>query len=69
MQVKGSDYCNEAAPWIMEYAARTRLAKLGYTETFDDLDCLTAEAMLIIDYEYESAKAEEMLKSMKKPKR
>lgn len=43
-----------------------RLSKLGWTEPFSELDCLTAEAMLIIDAEVESMKADQMKKTASK---
>lgn len=40
--------------------------KLGYYEPFSELDCITAEAFLLIDAEVEALKAEEMEKASKK---
>jgi hypothetical protein len=52
MQVRGADkvsgYRNEAAPIYMEFIMRQGLAKLGYTDSMDNLDCFTAECFAII---------------------
>lgn len=47
----------------MEYFARQRLSKLGFTSSFDSLDPDTAEAFLLIDGEMESMKAKMMKRS------
>lgn len=43
-----------------------RLTALGFTDDLSSLDCLTAEALLIIDGAVEEIKAEEMKKASKK---
>jgi len=60
--VKGSDYINETWPWVAEYMNRMRFAKLGWTEPFSELDCLTAEAMILIDTEVRKITSEQMQK-------
>lgn len=52
--------------YIMEYITRMRLKTLGFTDNLDDLDCITAEALLVIDGAVEQLKAEEMKKAAKK---
>lgn len=37
--------------FLEEYVARERLAKIGYSEDFSELDCIRAEAFLIISTE------------------
>jgi hypothetical protein len=52
--------------YIMEYITRMRLKTLGFTDNLDDLDCITAEALLVIDGAVEQLKADEMKKAAKK---
>jgi hypothetical protein len=50
MLAKGASYkSDQAAPYVMDYAARRSLAKLGFRDSLDSLDCITAEAFLVID--------------------
>jgi hypothetical protein len=50
MMAKGATYKSDlAAPYVNDYVSRRSLAKLGYRESFDELDCITAEAFLVID--------------------
>lgn len=42
------NFSNEAAPIVAEYASRKRLADLGYTTSFDELDAIKAECFLMI---------------------
>lgn len=44
-----------AALYLTEYAARLELRKLGFTDSLDDLDCITAEAFLLISQQYAAA--------------
>lgn len=46
----------------MEYMARRRLAALGFQDNMDNLDCITAEALLHIDAEVHALEAEEQKK-------
>ena len=55
-----------SAIYIMEYITRMRLQTLGFQDNLDDLDCLSAEALLVIDGAVEEVKAEEMKKASKK---
>lgn len=41
---------------------------MGFTEDIGGLDCLTAEALLTVDAEVETLKAEQLEKSMSKLK-
>jgi hypothetical protein len=43
-----------------------RLTALGFVDSLDSLDCITAEALLIVDAAVEELKAEEMRKSSRK---
>jgi hypothetical protein len=67
-RAKDSTYSNESAPYIGEFFARSRLAKLGFTSSFDDLDSVTAEVFLSIDAEMEKFKADEMKRASRKRK-
>lgn len=58
-------YQNEAAPFIVEYVTRKRLAALGMYEPLGDVDCITAEALLFIDAEYAGLEAEKAAKQNK----
>lgn len=62
--VKGSDFVNEAAPFVMEYVSRQRLAKLGFMDDLNELDCLTADALLLIDAEVHAAQADLLKKKI-----
>lgn len=44
-------FTNEAAPIVAEYAARKRLADIGYTTDFDELDSIKADCFLLISGE------------------
>ncbi len=44
---------SNAAPFLAEYAARKRLAELGYRFDICDLDCVTGEAFLLIGNEFD----------------
>lgn len=50
----------------MEYIGRMRLKELGFVDDLESLDCVTADALLIIDGAIEEIKAEEMKKMSKK---
>lgn len=65
-RAKDASYSNESAPYIAEFFARSRLAKLGFTSNLDDLDSVTAEVFMTIDAEIEKIKADEMKKSSRK---
>jgi hypothetical protein len=61
VHVRGSNFVNEAMPFVMEYYSRMGLRQLGFVDTLEDLDCLTAEAFTVIaktasDIEEEKAK-------------
>lgn len=48
-------------PFVMEFYTRMALREIGYVDSLDDLDCLTAEAFTVIaktqsDIEEEKAK-------------
>lgn len=66
-QTKGN-YYNEAMPYVLEYTMRKQLAALGFEQRFDDLDCLTAEALILIDAEYAGVMADEQKKAMRSHK-
>lgn len=65
-KAKDSGYSNNSAPYIAEFFARQRLAKLGFTSSLDELDSVTAEVFITIDAEIERFKADEMKKSSRK---
>lgn len=65
-KAKDTSYQNESAPFIAEFFARSRLAKLGFTSSLDDLDSVTAEVFMAIDSEIENIKADEMKKASKR---
>jgi hypothetical protein len=54
--LKGQE--NETSWIVAEYNARMRLAKLGYTETIENLDCIKADMFLIIDQEIDKLEKE-----------
>lgn len=58
-------YQNEAAPFIVEYVTRKRLAALGMYEPLSEVDCITAEAMMFIEAEYASLEVEKAAKQNK----
>jgi len=66
VDLRPEDINEAASPFIAEFWSRQKLAKLGYVEPFDQLDCLTAEALLTIDAEIDAIKSEEMEKLAKK---
>lgn len=45
---------------------RQRLAKLGFTSPIENLDCITADAFLMIDAEIETLRAEELKRNSRK---
>jgi hypothetical protein len=65
-RARDSNYSNESAPYIAEFFARQRLAKLGFTSPLDELDSVTAEVFIVIDAEIEKIKGEEMKKASRK---
>ena len=65
-RAKDSSFVNSAAPYVGEFIARSRLAKIGFTTSFDDLDSVTGEVLLTIDGEFERFKADEMKKASKR---
>lgn len=67
LHTKGS-YVNEAHPYVLEYIARSRLAKLGFTQSLGELDCITADALLMVDLEYAEIQAKEQKAAMDKVK-
>lgn len=65
-KAKDASFVNDATPYIGEFFMRQRLARLGYTSSFDDLDSVTAEIFIAIDSYIEELKASEMKKAHKK---
>ncbi len=65
-KAKDQGYSNNSAPYIAEFFARQRLAKLGFTSSLDELDSVTAEVFITIDAEIEKLKADEMKKASKR---
>lgn len=65
-KIKGAAVSPESQLFIMEYITRMRLKSLGFTDDLASLDCITAEALLVIDGAVEEMKAEEMKKSSRK---
>lgn len=59
---KEPSYTNEAAPYVSEYFARSRLAKLGFTSDFNSLTDEQIEVFLAVDAKVEEIKAKEMAK-------
>jgi len=55
------------SPYVMEYIARSRLVKLGFTSDFDSLPYIKTEIFCAIDATIDNIKAEEAKKmSLKK---
>lgn len=63
---KDTTFENEATPYVGEYFMRKRLAKLGFTSSFNELDSMTADVFMAIDSYIEELKAKEMAKQTKK---
>jgi len=51
-----------AALFLNEYIKRTRLKELGYTDSIENLDVITAEAFLIISVEIDKIRNEDAKK-------
>ena len=58
----GVNVQSPAAPYLAEYNARMRLAKLGYTDDLSNLDSETAEAFLLISQTFSKLESDEMKK-------
>jgi hypothetical protein len=48
-----------AAFYVYEYTTRMRLKKLGFTDSIENIDCITAEAFNIISIEIDKIHDEE----------
>lgn len=53
MQVRGASkgYVNSTSPIFHEYLTRLSLAKLGYNESIENIDCFMASCFSIIEQE------------------
>lgn len=60
-----SDYGNATAPYVAEYNNRIRMRKLGFTDSMENLDAVTAEYFIAIAMEYSRLENEEMKEKMK----
>lgn len=62
---KGHGEYNDAAPLVSEFIDRTRLAKLGFQASEEDLEVWEVEAVVAIGAEFERLEAEETAKRSK----
>lgn len=62
---RGHPLINNAAPILAEYNARKRLADLGFTSDLSSLDCVKAEAFIVISQELDRLQAEEYKRKKK----
>jgi hypothetical protein len=63
---KDASYSNGASIYVAEFFARKRLAKLGYTSSFSELDQEQVEVFLAIDSKIEELKAKELKRGAKR---
>jgi len=61
----GFDYSNETFPYCFEYFLRLGMKKIGYGESFDDLDWITCESYMIIAREISDQEKAQSNKSSK----
>jgi hypothetical protein len=54
-----------AAFYISQYNLRMRMKSLGFSDSFENLDCLTAEAFSIISQEIDRVQDDDMKKKRK----
>jgi hypothetical protein len=59
---KNTSFVNQAAPYVTDYFARERLAKLGFVSSLETLNADDAEIYLCIDSEVERLRARELKK-------
>lgn len=59
------DFRNEATPLVSEFIDRRRLAKLGFTSSFDELTAWKADAFIVIDVKLEELKLRDQERSLK----
>lgn len=52
--------------YLSQYATRLRLKKLGYTDSIENLDCITAEAFNVISQEIDKIEEAESKKKNKR---
>lgn len=66
--MRGADkgYVNEAAPLYTEFVMRQGLAKLGYTDSLEEIDSFTAECFGVIAAEIAKLQTEKLERSSKK---
>lgn len=65
-KAKDMSYSNRASAYIAEYFTRQRMAKLGFTSSFGELDSVSCEVFMAIDSYVEQLKSDELKKASKR---